>query len=136
MNLRYLIAICCSIFFASFSISAQEQEKELSLEEKCEMEADRLERVLDLEAWQTFRVDSILKHDYAALTAEYEKLKMSKVENVSIYEAARDKWMEKIDQAYRKVFNDEQWAAYLKQGAAREQKARAKRMQPKESKKK
>lgn len=136
MNLRHLLCICACIFSAWLTLSAQEKEKELSLEEKCEMEADRLERVLDLEPWQTFRVDSILKHDYAALTAEYERLKMSKVENFNIYEAARDRWMEAIDQAYRKVFNDVQWAAYLKQGAAREQKARARRMQPKQSKKK
>jgi hypothetical protein len=35
--------------------------------------------------------------------------------------------MEQIDVTYRKIFTDEQWAAYLKSGAAREQKARAKR---------
>lgn len=35
--------------------------------------------------------------------------------------------MEQIDHAFRKFFTDEQWAAYLKQGAAKAQKARAKR---------
>ena len=91
------------------------------------MEADRLQRVLDLEDWQTFYVDSTLKHDFAGMMAEYEELRKGKVANASMYVAVQDKWMEKIDAAYRRFFTDEQWAAYLKQGAAKAQKARAKR---------
>jgi len=91
------------------------------------MEADRLQRVLDLEDWQAFYVDSTLKHDFAGMMAEYEELRKGKVANASMYVAVQDKWMEKIDAAYRRFFTDEQWAAYLKQGAAKAQKARAKR---------
>ena len=39
----------------------------------------------------------------------------------------RDKWMEQIDNTYRRIFNDAQWAAYLKSGAGKSQKAREKR---------
>ena len=46
-----------------------------------------------------------------------------------------DKWMEKIDAAYKKIFNPEQWAAYLKSGAAKQQKARDKRKIKAEGKK-
>jgi hypothetical protein len=35
--------------------------------------------------------------------------------------------MEQIDKTYEKIFNPEQWAAYLKTGAAKLQKAREKR---------
>ena len=91
------------------------------------MEADRLQRILDLEDWQTFYVDSTLKHDFPAMMADYDRLKASKVSNASIYMNVRDKWMERIDSTYKTIFTEEQWNAYLKSGAAREQKARAKR---------
>ena len=42
--------------------------------------------------------------------------------------------MDKIDESYRKIFTEEQWAAYLKTGAARAQKARAKRRAQNEGK--
>ena len=35
--------------------------------------------------------------------------------------------MDKIDNTYRKLFTDSQWAAYLKSGAGKQQKAREKR---------
>ena len=37
--------------------------------------------------------------------------------------------MEQIDKKYKEVFTEEQWAKYLKSGAARAQKARAKRQE-------
>ena len=95
--------------------------------QQAEAEADRLQRVLDLEDWQVFDVDSTLKHDLPAMMAEYDKLRAAKVANTSIYYATQDKWMDRIDASYRRIFNDTQWAAYLKSGAAKAQKARAKR---------
>ena len=89
--------------------------------------ADRLQNLLDLEDWQVFYVDSTLKHDYQALMLEAEKLQAAKVGNSDLYIAVQDKWMEKIETSYRKIFNDTQWAAYLKSGAAKAKKARAKR---------
>ena len=116
------------VCFACFSVSASAQQpQEPDMQERIEQEADRLQRVLDLEDWQVFYVDSILKHDYTAMMAEADKLRAAKVANSSLYLEVNDRWMEKIDAAYRKIFNDEQWAAYLKQGAAKAQKARAKR---------
>ena len=107
--------------------AAQQQEKPKDIYEQAEDEADRLQRVLDLEDWQVFYVDSTLKHDFPAMMAEYESLRDSKVSNTSLYIAVQDRWMEQIDATYRKIFTDEQWAAYLKSGAAKAQKARAKR---------
>ena len=116
-------------------MSAQQQPEQPDVYEQAEMEADRLQRILDLEDWQTFYVDSTLKHDMPAIMAEYEKLRASKVSNTSLYIDVRDKWMERIDSTYRTIFTDEQWTAYLKSGAAREQKARAKRRAKAEGKK-
>ena len=111
--------------------SAQQQEKQPDVYEQAEQEADRLQGLLDLEDWQVFYVDSTLKHDFPAMMADYEELKKAKVANQSMYQDVHDKWMEQIDKTYKRIFTDEQWAKYLKNGAARAQKARAKRKERK-----
>lgn len=127
MKLKVLLLISFLMIFSCFAASAQQQEEQPDIFEQAEMEADRLQRVLDLEDWQVFYVDSTLKHDFPAMMAEYEELRNSKVSNTSMYVAVQDKWMEQIDATYKKIFTEEQWTAYLKQGAAKAQKARAKR---------
>ena len=124
MKFLYTIALLTAV---AFGLRAQEPEKPMETWERAEAEADRLQAALDLEDWQVFYVDSTLKHDFAALMAEIDKLQASKVSNTSMYVAVQDKWMDKIDESYRKIFTDTQWAAYLKSGAAKAQKARAKR---------
>ena len=119
----------------SVEASAQEQQKQPDVYEQAETEADRLQRILDLEDWQVFYVDSTLKHDFPAMMAEYDKLRAAKVSNTSMYQSVQDKWMEQIDATYKKIFNPQQWAAYLKSGAAKAQKAREKRKAQAEGKK-
>lgn len=108
-------------------LAAQEPEKPKEVWEMAEEEADRLQRLLELEDWQVFYVDSTLKHDYQELMTEAGKLQASKVSNSSLYVAVQDKWMDKIEESYKKIFTEPQWAAYLKSGAGKAQKARAKR---------
>ena len=125
MNMKlFIIAVC--LFLGSFALSAQEQ-KQPDIYQQAETEADRLQRLLELEDWQVFYVDSTLKHDWPAMIEEYEKLRTSKVANASMYQVVQDKWMEQIDNTYKKIFNPQQWAAYLKSGAGKMQKAREKR---------
>ena len=68
--------LCVLLAFLSASVSvralAQQQEKMPDIYQQAEMEADRLQKLLDLEDWQTFYVDSTLKHDFPAMMAEYE----------------------------------------------------------------
>ena len=136
-DLKLYKAVFSLLFFlmGAFFVSAQQQPEQPDVYEQAEQEADRLQRILELEDWQTFYVDSTLKHDLPAIMAEYEKLQAAKVSNSSLYMDVRDKWMERIDSTYRTIFTDEQWTAYLKTGAAREQKARAKRRAKAEGKK-
>ncbi|MCQ2136260.1 MAG: hypothetical protein MJY67_05015 [Bacteroidales bacterium] len=129
MNTRIksiLLALSALLLCCNVSVYAQERE-EPDLEEIAENEADRLERLLDLEPWQTFYVDSTLKHNYAAMMDEVNALRNSKVSNGSMYQDVQDKWYEAIDASYKKIFTAQQWALYLKSGAERAQKARAKR---------
>ena len=131
MKLKIRAFVAVATFFAlSFfccEANAQQQPKQPDIYEQAEMEADRLQRVLDLEDWQVFYVDSTLKHDFPAMMAEYDQLRKAKVANSSMYQDVQDKWMEQIDATYKRIFTPEQWAAYLKQGAAKAQKSREKR---------
>ena len=126
----YLMASLAALiltFASEANASAQQQEKAPDVFEQAEKEADRLANLLDLEDWQVFYVDSTLKHDFPAMMADYEELQKSKVANMDMYQSVQDKWMDQIDQTYKRIFSEDQWAAYLKSGAARAQKARAKR---------
>lgn len=134
MKLNSVIKIYLWLMSAGFAFfllgeneAAAQSQEQPDVYEQAEQEADRLQRVLDLEDWQVFYVDSTLKHDFPAMMAEYEKLRLSKVSNMHMYQAVQDRWMDQIDNTYKKIFSPEQWAAYLKSGAAKLQKARAKR---------
>ena len=129
-GIKSTILTVLSILFVSQAIaSAQEQDEQKipTTEEMAAKEADRLADLLKLDPGQVFYVDSTLQHDYAAWKEETEKLQRSRVDNYDMYNNVRDKWMEQIDRTYRRIFTDEQWAAYLKSGAAKSQKAREKR---------
>ena len=130
MKLKVLMMASAAMFMLLASqgeASAQQQQEAPDIYEQAEMEADRLQRILDLEDWQVFYVDSTLKHDLPAMIEESEQLRAAKVANVSMYQEVRDKGWDQIDATYKKIFTQEQWTAYLKQGAGKAQKARAKR---------
>ncbi|MGM9741540.1 MAG: hypothetical protein ACI3ZC_00585 [Candidatus Cryptobacteroides sp.] len=129
-----ILAVMSILFVSQVSLSAQEQDDKIPTpEEMAAKEADRLASLLKLDPGQVFYVDSTLQHDYAAWQAEVEKLQKSRVSNYDMYNNVRDKWMEQIDKTYRRIFNDTQWAAYLKSGAGKNQKAREKRKEKAEN---
>ena len=47
--------------------------------------------------------------------------------NVDIYQRVQDKWMQQIDDSYKRFFTEEQWKKYWKSTGKRAQKARDKR---------
>ena len=134
MTIIVATILASSVF--SIGVFAQSQDKkEPSMEELASQEADRLGETLDLADWQIFYVDSTLQHDYIALDAELKDLQKSKVGNTDIYVAVQDKWMQQIYNTFQKIFTEDQWNAYLKSGAAKQQKARDKRKAKQEGKK-
>uniref|UniRef100_UPI004028C5B4 hypothetical protein n=1 Tax=Candidatus Cryptobacteroides bacterium TaxID=3085639 RepID=UPI004028C5B4 len=126
---KLLYIILSMLIFGSVNAFAQEQEEQKvqTPEEMAAKEADRLGELLKLEYWQVFYVDSTLQHDFTALQDEMNKLQSARVENYDLYMSVRDKWFEQIDNTYKKIFTPEQWALYLKTGAAKNTKAREKR---------
>lgn len=126
--------VLCTVLFAGFSLSlaaqemtAEEKKAEKDFHDSVEREIDRLTTLLKLEDWQVFFVDSILNHDYKAMQAELKVLQDQKVSNTDMYYDIQYKWQDKIYEAYEKLFDESQWAKYLKSGAARDKKARDKK---------
>ena len=103
------------------------EQREKEFYEAIENQVNRLTEQLDLADWQVFYVDSILTHDYREMQAEFNSMSAAKYANSDLFYDVQDKWMEKMYQAMHKVFDEEQWAKYLKTGAAREKKQRDKR---------
>ena len=122
------IAALLLLPFAAGAQQPQTEEEELKqLREIIDKTVENYEGVLRLEDWQSFYVDSILTHDYTALSQELKALRAAKRNNSDTYQQVQDKWAEQSYVALQKVFNEEQWAKYLKTGAARDKKARDKR---------
>lgn len=125
------------LLFSLLSLTAASQQQGQSEQDKIKEEKQLREYIdksveqagisLNLEDWQLFYVDSIYTHDVTAMTTEIKQLQAAKVSNTAVYEQVQDKWLEAIYQAMGKVLNEDQWNRYLKQGAAREKKARDKR---------
>ena len=127
--------VVCTVLFAGFSaglaaqdMSAEEKKAEKEFYESIQREVDRLEGLLKLEDWQVFYVDSIMTHDYKAMQDELTDLRKKKVSNTDMYYEIQDKWQEKMYVAFEKIFDENQWAKYLKSGAARDKKNRDKRL--------
>ena len=118
---------------------AQEQaltpeQREKQLYENIQKQVDDMADRLDLEDWQVFYADSILTANFGELAREYEQLGRNRVSDEDIYIRIQDGCMEKNYNAFRRILSDEQWAKYLKSGAAREKKARDKRAAKREKK--
>ena len=124
-----MLALCLSLNMARAQGGQPQtpEEREKQLLDYVDKEVQRLSTLLDLEYWQEFYVDSTLTHDFKAMNAEMESLQAAKVENVDLYVNVQDKWMQQIDNTYKRLFTADQWAKYWKSGGKRAQDARDKR---------
>ena len=124
----YILCLAMGFILAGLSSEAMAQSQEpVDIELLAEEEADKFQRLLGLEDWQTFYVDSTLKANFHILQVELEKLHRSKVTNTNLFQQVKDECWDRIDSDFKKWFTEKQWAAYLKNGAAKLQKQREKR---------
>ena len=133
-GMKHLWIVAAALLLGAPALLAQNQNQltpeEQKLKQRMEYidnEVKRLSDQLDLEYWQEFYVDSTLTHDLAAMQEELEDLQKTKVDNTDIYQSVQDKWMQQIDDTYKRFFNEEQWKKYWKATGQRNQKARDKR---------
>ena len=122
-----VLSACFPAVVAAQEKSAEEKKAEKEFYESIEREVDRLSGLLKLDDWQVFYVDSILTHDYKAMQGELNDLRNQKVSNLDMLYDVQYRWEDKMYDAFQKVFDEDQWAKYLKSGAARDKKNRDKR---------
>ena len=127
--LSVLAILCLSVFVSGAQNQPPQtpEQKEKQLLEWIDKEVQRLSSLLELEYWQEFYVDSTLTHDYKAMSQEMEKMQGAKVENPDLYLNVQDKWLQQIDDSYKRFFTEEQWKKYWKNGGKRAQESRNKR---------
>ena len=132
-GMKHLWMLAAALLLGSVALRAQnqgpqtEEQKEKQLLEFIDKEVKRLSDQLGLEYWQEFYVDSTLTHDLIAMEEELTELQKTKVGNSDLYQNVQDKWMQQIDDSYKRFFNEEQWKKYWKSTGQRNQKARDKR---------
>jgi len=115
---------------ASFNAYAQQQDEASTdpMELAAKM-ADQLERELELDVAQVFKVDTMFQHVYKAYYDEVESLSRAGVQPTSSqYLRVSDKWGDYIDKQIQSIVSEEQWAKYLKGDAGKTKKRRDKRM--------
>ncbi len=127
--LSVLAILCLSVFVSGAQNQPPQtpEQKEKQLLEWIDKEVQRLSSLLELEYWQEFYVDSTLTHDYKAMSLEMEQMQGAKVENPDLYLNVQDKWLQQIDDSYKRFFTEEQWKKYWKNGGKRAQESRNKR---------
>jgi len=120
--------LLCTVALAQQQAPQTPEEKEKQLLETIDAQLEKMTESLDLNDWQIFYIDSLMVHDYKAMTADLDELGKNKVGNVDLYYKVQDEWSEKMYQALKGILDEDQWTKYQKQGAARAKKARDKRM--------
>ena len=132
-GMKNLWMLAAALLVGSVALRAQNQgqqtpeQREKQRLEYIDTQVKRLVDQLDLEYWQEFYVDSTLTHDLVAMEEELTELQKTKVSNSDIYQSIQDKWLQQIDDTYKRIFSEEQWKKYWKATGQRNQKARDKR---------
>ena len=109
------------------------EQKEKQMYEYIDKEVERLKGLVKLDEAQEFYVTMTLEECLRGMQDELASMAASGVQNTDLYQLIQDKWLDKIDAAYQSYFTPEQWKKYLKNGAEKAQKARAKRREKAES---
>ena len=128
MKTKHILIVLIGMLMPLASRAQQQpltpEQEEKKMREGIEQLVLHYEETLDLEVWQTFYVDSILVHNYTAMSEETKALAENRVENAELYQMISDKWENASYDAFRKILDDTQWKKYLKGGASRAKKSR------------
>lgn len=90
------------------------QEPPKTIPEIAAERADQLMRVLKLEDYQVFQVDSTLSHDLQAQQDEVKRMQKAGISNADFYTAVVDQWNNATDSTFQCIFTPDQWKRYLR----------------------
>lgn len=122
------------LFLSTLAMSAQNQGAQTppSIPDMAAKEADNLTKLLDLEYYQTYLVDSVLQANMQPMMDEMDIVRKSGATNQESYMVVSDKWLDAIDTAFMKILTEDQWKKYMKTTYGKEKKKRDKRMAARE----
>ena len=111
--MKHLLLI--SVFLiSSLSVFAQNQNgKAPDPYEIAQKEYDRINKRLGIKPEQEFYVDSTLVHNFSKMMEEVMVLQMGGMERPETYEHVRDKWNDRTLEAFKKIFDKEQYYNYM-----------------------
>lgn len=124
---RLFLLAGVALLLAALPLSAQEQQ-EPDVNQIINNQLENLTRSFKLDEVQVFFVDSILQYNYPAMMEEFARTRKTGASNQDTYQAITDKWMAATDEAFERIFTEEQWQRYLKSAYGKEKKRRDKRM--------
>jgi hypothetical protein len=122
-----LLLFAATLLLSTPAALAQEPQQP-NIDEIIAKQLDNLTRTFKLDEVQEFYVDSILQYNFRALNDEFEETRKGGASNAETFQAISDKWMDATDQAFERVFTEEQWKKYLKSSYGKEKMRRDKRM--------
>lgn len=89
--------------------------------------ADYLAKMIDLEDYQIFQIDSTFQYNFAHMTEEFNAVRKSGASNSELYQKVTDRWYAACDSTFKKIFTEEQWKKYLRTDYGKALRAREKR---------
>lgn len=122
-----IFLFAAALLLAAPAALAQEPQQP-NVDEIIAKQLENLTRTFKLDEVQVFYVDSILQYNFRALNDEFEETRKGGASNAETYQAISDKWMDATDQAFERVFTEEQWKKYMKSTYGKEKTHRDKRM--------
>ncbi|MPN25823.1 hypothetical protein SDC9_173239 [bioreactor metagenome] len=115
MKVAYHIVNCLLLLLLSSRLFAQQEEQpQKSPSEMASIQADDIQKQLKLNDTQVFYIDSILQHNYTAISVEFEKMKKAGIQSSENYMTVQKIWNQKTEDAFKKVLTEEQFINYLK----------------------
>ena len=75
---------------------------------------EKMGKDLSLNQTQLFYVDSILRSNYTSLYDEIQRMKEMGMQDSRNYKVVYDKWNDKNLEAFKKIFDEQQYISYLK----------------------
>ena len=115
MKVVFKVVNCLLFLALTHQIYAQEQEQNpKSPVEMAIIQAENLQKELKLTNTQLFYVDSILQHNFVAMSTEFERMKKAGIQSSENYLGVQKIWNQKTEDAFKKVLTEEQFINYLK----------------------
>ena len=126
---RLFHTLLLAVTLLCFAPSALAQEpQQPNVDEIIAKQVENLTRTFKLDEVQVFFVDSILQYNYHAMNDAFEEARKTGASNADTYQTISDQWMGATDEAFERIFTEEQWKKYMKSAYGKEKQRRDKRI--------